>query len=42
MAIEHRSYSFTPDGKAIVSGGDSGSLTAYGLDGKKIGDFVGP
>ena len=37
----HRCYSFTPDGKQIVSGGDNGVLTAYGLDGKKLGDFVG-
>ena len=35
------SYSFTPDGKQIVSGGGSGVLTAYGLDGKKLSDFVG-
>ncbi len=37
----HRSYGFTPDGKQIVSGGDNGVLAAYGLDGKKLGDFVG-
>ncbi len=37
----HRSYSFTPDGQQIVSGGMGGILTAYGLDGKKLGDFVG-
>ena len=37
----HNSYSFTPDGKTIVSGGGNGFLTAYGLDGKKIGDFAG-
>ncbi len=38
---QHRSYSFTPDGKTIVSGGDGGRLAAYGLDGKKIGEFAG-
>ncbi len=38
---QHRSYSFTPEGKQIVSGGDGGWLSAYGLDGKKLGDFVG-
>ena len=41
MATQHCSYSFTPDGKTIISGGGNGHLTAYGLDGKKIGDFVG-
>ena len=39
--FEHVSYSFTPDGKTIISGSGNGHLTAYGLDGKKIGDFVG-
>ncbi len=38
---QHRSYSFTPDGKQIISGGSNGSLLAYGLDGKKLGRFVG-
>jgi len=38
---QHHSYSFTPDGKQIISGGSSGWLSAYGLDGKKLGDFVG-
>ena len=38
---QHRSYSFTPDGKQIISGGNNGRLTAYGLDGKNLGDFVG-
>ncbi len=36
----HRSYSFTPDGKQIVSGGN-GWLSAFGLDGKPLGEFVG-
>ena len=37
----HRAYCFTPDGKQIVSGGGSGSLTAYSLNGKKLGEFIG-
>ncbi len=37
----HRSYSFTPDGKMVVSGGGSGILIAYGIDGQKIGEFTG-
>ncbi len=39
--FQHLAYSFTPDGKEIVSGGANGVLAAYGLDGKKLGDFVG-
>ncbi|MGO9545474.1 MAG: PDZ domain-containing protein [Rhodomicrobium sp.] len=40
---QHRSYSFSPDGYRVISGGSNGNLTAYGLDGKKLynGDFVG-
>jgi WD40 repeat protein len=37
----HCSYSFTPDGQTIVSGGGNGWLTAYDRAGKKLGDFVG-
>ncbi len=37
----HRSYSFTPDGETIVSGGDGGLLIAYGRAGNKLGEFVG-
>ena len=37
----HRAYSFTPDGEAIISGGDGGNLIAYDRDGKKLGDFIG-
>jgi len=37
----HSSYTFTPDGKAIVSGGGNGVLLAYDLDGNKLGEFVG-
>ncbi len=35
------SYSFTPDGQQLVSGGGNGVLTAYGLDGERLGNFVG-
>jgi WD40 repeat protein len=37
----HLSYRFTLDGKRIVSGGRGGFLASYGLDGKKLGEFVG-
>jgi WD40 repeat protein len=39
--FRHLSYSFTPEGNQIVSGGGNGSLTTYGLDGTKLGEFVG-
>jgi WD40 repeat protein len=39
--FQHRSYTFTPDGKTIISSGDGGSLIAYDLDGNKLGEFVG-
>ena len=38
---DHRSYSFTPDGETVVSGGANGFLTAYDRAGNKLGDFVG-
>ncbi len=37
----HISYSFSPDGEAIVSGGGNGEITAYDRAGKKLGEFVG-
>ena len=37
----HQSYSFTPDGETVISGGGHGVLAAYGLAGNKLGDFVG-
>jgi len=37
----HRCYSFTPEGKTVVSGGRNGVLVAYRLDGSEIGEFVG-
>ena len=37
----HWSYSFTPDGQTIVSGDANGTIQAYDLTGKKIGDFIG-
>lgn len=39
--FQHRSYTFSPDGQTIIAGASDGWLSAYGLDGKKIGDFVG-
>jgi WD40 repeat protein len=38
---QHRSYTFTPDGAAIVSGGGNGNLTAYDLKGKVRRKFIG-
>ena len=38
---DHWSYSFTPDGQTIVSGDANGTIQAYDLNGKKIGDFIG-
>ncbi len=37
----HRSYSFTPDGETVISGGNFGVLTAYDRAGKTLGEFVG-
>jgi WD40 repeat protein len=37
----HRAYSFTPDGRTIISGGSNGVLAAYDLNGEKLGEFVG-
>ena len=32
--LQHRSYTFTPDGQTIISGGGNGNLIAYDLKGK--------
>jgi WD40 repeat protein len=37
----HSSYTFTPDGQTIISGGGSGVLTAYNRAGTKLGDYIG-
>jgi WD40 repeat protein len=37
----HISYSFTPDGQTITSGGSGGVLIAYDLKGQRLGNFVG-
>ena len=37
----HNAYTFTPDGKIVISGGGHGFLTAYDLKGRKLGEFVG-
>jgi len=39
--LGHTSYTFTPNGQTIISGGSHGVLTAYQRDGSKIGDYVG-
>jgi len=39
--FEHTAYTFTPDGKTIISGGANGVLLAYDLNGKRVGEFVG-
>ncbi|WP_320409039.1 WD40 repeat domain-containing protein [Candidatus Marithrix sp. Canyon 246] len=37
----HSSYTFTPNGQTIISGGSHGVITAYQRNGSKIGDYVG-
>ena len=37
----HSSYTFTPNGETIISGGGNGVLTAYNRAGKKLGDYIG-
>jgi len=37
----HRSYTFTPSGQRIISGGMGGVITAYNRDGEKLGDYIG-
>jgi hypothetical protein len=37
----HISYSFSPDGQLIISGGGNGVLNAYDLTGRPLGEFVG-
>ncbi len=37
----HRSYSYTPDGEAVISGGANGWLTAHDRSGSKLGNFFG-
>ncbi len=37
----HRAYTFTPDGRFIVSGGNNGHLTVYNLEGKRVAKLVG-
>ena len=39
--FDHRSYTFSPDGRSIISGGSSGALMSYDLTGKLIGKFIG-
>jgi WD40 repeat protein len=37
----HRSYSFSPNGQYIVSGGMNGVLSIYNRQGEKLGDYRG-
>jgi len=37
----HYSYTFTPNGQTIISGGANGYITAYQRNGSKIGDYIG-
>jgi WD40 repeat protein len=37
----HSAYTFSPDGKTIISGGGNGRLFAYDLAGEKLGEFIG-
>ncbi len=38
---DHRSYTFSPDGKSIISGGSNGFFHVFDLQGKRIGNFIG-
>ncbi len=37
----HSSFTFTPNGQTIISGGSNGVLTAYDRAGNKLGDYIG-
>ncbi len=37
----HRTYTFTPNGQHIISGGGNGDLTAYDKQSNKLGDYIG-
>ena len=37
----HRSYTLTPDGHFVISGGGSGYLTLYDAAGRKVANFIG-
>jgi WD40 repeat protein len=37
----HKSYTFTPNGQTIISGGGNGFLTAYNRAGTKRGSYIG-
>ncbi len=39
--LHHRSYTFSPDGETVISGGGNGVLSAYDSQGSKLGDFIG-
>src|SRR5262249_56522343 len=37
----HNAYTFSPDGRTVVSGGGNGILSSYGIGGSPLGDFNG-
>ncbi len=37
----HNAYTLSPDGRMIVAGGGHGWLTAYDIQGRRLGEFVG-
>ena len=37
----HRTYTFTPDGKSVISSSDVGEIASYDLAGKVVGKFIG-
>jgi len=37
----HTAYTFTPDGKDVISGGGNGVLSLYSRHGQKRGEFIG-
>jgi WD40 repeat protein len=39
--LSHRAYSFSPDGKSIISGGSNGYLATYDLRGRRGGNYIG-
>ena len=39
--LGHYSYTFTPNGQTIISGGGHGNITAYQRNGSKVGDYIG-
>jgi WD40 repeat protein len=38
---DHTAYTFSPDGRTVISGGANGVISAYDLTGRQLGNFVG-